>query len=261
MARKNHRLDLVYILVNSRDHYVLSSGIGFQEFVDCLNEPLNNLLLLKHRYENAEFHYLTQMNYVSKENVDDLLKSDTHNNGHFCWVDFDDVFSLDTLEGQELAELLYLGHIKKHLTLPFYQELNNQFAYLTEQDGLLNRTYYKNWNDFYAVLGGVLVKKLSDVRSERSWFNFQKRKSYPRVPKTILHQLSMVLTEGVAFSFNHAKIERSSVEIPFWLVGDFYDMDDMTESFLQEVEKSPTGRLVFDKKQKDWTAILSNTME
>lgn len=261
MARNNHLHNFVYIVVNSRDRYVLSSGYDFADFTYCLQEPLNNLLLLKHQYQNPAFHYVTQMDYIPKESVNDLLQSETYKTGHFCWVDFEDIFNLDTLEGQELAELLFLGHTKRHLTPPFYQELNNQFAYLTEQDGVLNRTYYKNWNDFYTILGGVLVKKLAEVRSERSWLPFQKKKSYPRVPATILHQLSTVLTEGVVFSFSMAKIERSTAEIPFWVVGDFYDIDDMVETFQQEVEKPATGRLVFDKKQREWNAILTNSFE
>ena len=261
MARNHHLNNLVYIVVNSRDRYVLSSGYHFADFVHCLQEPLNNLLLLKHQYKNPAFHYVTQMDYVPKEQLNDLLQSEAYKSGHFCWVDFEDIFNLDTIEGQELAELLYLGHIKRHLTPPFYQELNNNFAYLTEQDGVLNRTYYKNWNDFYAVLGGVLVKKLAAVRTERSWLPFQKKKSYPRVPETILHQLSTVLTEGVVFSFTEAKIERNAAEIPFWVIGDFDEVDDMVESFYKEAKKSATGRLVFDKRQKEWTAVLTNSLE
>ncbi len=261
MARNNHLHNFVYIVVNSRDRYVLSSGYDFADFTHCLQEPLNNLLLLKHHYQNPAFHYVTQMDYIPKESVNDLLQSETYKTGHFCWVDFEDIFNLDTLEGQELAELLFLGHTKRHLTPPFYQELNNQFAYLTDQDGVLNRTYYKNWNDFYTILGGVLVKKLAEVRPERSWLPFQKKKSYPRVPATILHQLSTVLTEGVVFSFSMAKIERSTAEIPFWVVGDFYDIDDVVETFQQEVAKQATGRLVFDKKQREWNAILTNSFE
>ena len=58
-----------------------------------------------------------------------------------------------------------------------------------------------------------------------------------------------------------AKIERSTAEIPFWVVGDFYDIDDMVETFQQEVAKPATGRLVFDKKQREWNAILTNSFE
>lgn len=257
VARNDDFKDLIYILVNTRDHYVISNGITFQEFTKSLQEPLANLLLLKHHYEETEFHLHTQLDYILKEQVDSFIKKGVHRSGEFCWVDFEDAFSLDTIEGKELAELLYLGHMKKHLSLPFFQKLNNRFAYLTEDDGWYNKIYFRYWNDFYDSLGGILAAKLGDVKLDRSFIGFRKKKSFPHVNRNVLHQLNSMLTEGLVFSFYHFNQARGQIEIPFWVVGDFSDMDEMVDAFLETAEKEAHGYLIFDRKVKEWQLIFN----
>ncbi|MCM3478772.1 hypothetical protein [Caldibacillus thermoamylovorans] len=258
MARNGDFKDLIYILVNTRDHYVISNGITFPGFIQSLKKPLANLLLLKHKYDDTEFHLDTQLDYILKDQVEQLIRKGVHKFGEFCWVDFDDVFSLDTIEGEELAELLYLGHMKKHLSLPFFQKLNNRFAYLTEDDGWLNKTYYRYWTDFYDCLGGILASRLSEAKYDKSIIGFRKKKVYPPIERNVLHQLNSVLTEGLVFSFQHFSQERGQIEIPFWVVGDYYDMDEMMEKYLAvSTAVAPHGSIVFDRKQKEWQVNLN----
>ena len=44
-----------------------------------------------------------------------------HGYGDFCWIDFEEEEALNELPSQAIAELLYLGHLKEHLKLPFYK--------------------------------------------------------------------------------------------------------------------------------------------
>ena len=118
------------------------------------------------------------MGYITQDQLGRLAKDGVQKYREFCWVDFEDVFSLDTIEGRELAELLYLGHMKRHLSLPFFQNLNNRFAYLTEDDGWYNKIYYRNWSDFYNSLGGIFASKLNDIRLDKSFVRFRKRKTF-----------------------------------------------------------------------------------
>lgn len=253
VTRNDDFRDIIYILVNTRDHYIISNGITFQEFNQSLTKPLANLLLLKHKYQETEFHLETQLDYILKDQVEQMIRKGVHKFGEFCWVDFEDVFSLDTIEGEELAELLYLGHMKKHLSLPFFQKLNNRFAYLTAEDGWFNKIYFRYWTDFYESLGGILSAKLSDVKLDKSIIGFRKKKIFPPVDRNVLHQLNAVLTEGLVFSFYHFNQARSQIEIPFWVVGDYYDMDEMMEKFLSVSSKEePYGYIIFDRKQKEW---------
>lgn len=256
LVRNDDAKSILYILVNTRDHNVISYGMTFREFVHSLQKPLTNLLLLNSRIEDSEFHFHTRLNYVLNEQLPQLLKKDLHKDGSFCWIDFEDVFSLDTIEGQELAELLYLGHMNKHLSPPFFQNLNNRFAYLSENDGRLNKIYYRHWSDFYETLGGLLALKLSDVRIEKTFMSFRKKKIFPPVSSRVLHQLNVLLTEGIIFSFSHFSQSRTDLKIPFWVIGDYSDMDEMMDAFREASTSEPKGYLIMDKKQKEWSLSL-----
>ncbi len=250
VARYDERKGLIYILVNTREHYVLSSGFHFGEFVRSLKKPLTNLLLLKHKYGDSQYHHKTRLEYVLKNQVKVLTKRDLHKSEEFCWIDFDDVYNLDTIEPEELAQLLYLGHMKEHLTPPFFQNINNRFVYLTECDGLLNKVYYRYWSDFYDVLGGILTLKVNEMKFD-SLIGFRKKRVLVPVERKILHHLNSALTEGIVFSLHHSHT-RGDIRIPFRVVGDFNDMDEMLEQYKSKSKQRPDGEIVFDRKKKEW---------
>lgn len=83
-----------------------------------MRNPLTNLLLLKHQFEDSDYHYSTHMDYLEEEQVSLLVDEEVSDYGDFCWIDVDDVSSLDLLEPQDVASLLYLGHMKKPLHSP-----------------------------------------------------------------------------------------------------------------------------------------------
>lgn len=248
--------NVIYILVNTREQNVIAHGITFDQFIQSLPTPLTNLLLLKQQRYNGEYHFHTKLSFVLNEQLENLIKNGSYKSSEFCWVDFEDVFSLDTIEGQELAELLYLGHMKKHLSLPFFQKLNNRFAYLTDVDGWLNKIYFRYWSDFYSTLGGVLGNKFNSIKLEKSLINFRKRKDYPPVDQKVLYQLNTLFTEGIVFSFHHITQNRTQTILPFWVVGDYYDMDEMNEQFLEVSKENADGHIIFDKKQKEWAITI-----
>src|SRR5699024_6941087 len=117
-------------------------GIEFKEFIEVNKDYIPNLLLLKHQFDQAHFNLRTGLEYVDQERLAKLQTEDVYSYGDFCWLDFEEDINLEQLEGQEIAELLYMGHFKDHLHLPFYEKLNNQFVYLAHDDGWYNKVYY-----------------------------------------------------------------------------------------------------------------------
>ncbi|WAA12552.1 hypothetical protein [Fervidibacillus halotolerans] len=251
MAKSDSNSTIIYLLVNRHERYVVSHGISFQDFIWNLNTPPLHILLLSNRFNESEYHLHTQLDYVSSEQLPNLLKKEISALGDFCWVDFEDVFDLDELDGQELAELLYLGHMKRHLVPPFYQKLNNRFAYLTNNDGWMNKIYFRNWNDFYNCLGRFIPYKMKDVKWDGLFSPFRKKKEYPVVEKVILQQLNTLMTEGFVISFQSVSQSRNQLALPFFTVGDFYDMEEMLESYRSQ--SKPKGYFLYDKKAKMWS--------
>jgi hypothetical protein len=252
---KHESSDILYMHLQASERFVITSGMSFWEFAASLEKPLNHILLLKHDYEDTEFNLNLSLEYVEKERVAKLVKTDVRPFGNFCWVDFEEESGLDELEGMELAELLYLGHMKHHLRQPFYSKLHNQFVYLAHDDDWFSKIYYRSLATYYNMLGNLLSIKFEEVKMDRKWFSLKKKKGLPVVPANILANLSTMLSEGLVFSFKNAVQTRTKIEIPVWVVGDFTNMDDMLDSYYEVRTQKPDAYIIFLPKIGVWSII------
>lgn len=254
MKKRNLEIrDLVYVHLNESSQYVLTYGIEFSEFVQSLPRSLNQLLLLKHRFDGGDFNRHTMLDYVTEDKIEKLAAENVYGNHDFCWVDFEEIDGVDELSGQEIAELLYLGHIKQHLRPPFYNRLGNRYVYLAHDDGWFNKTYYRNLNDFYRMLGNAITIKLAELKLEKILFGLRKKRSYPSISIDILLSLTNFMREGAVFSLQSAEHNRNRIEIPIWVIGDFDRMDDIFDEFERMKKEVCDAKLVFDKKTREWS--------
>ncbi|MDR7002004.1 hypothetical protein [Neobacillus niacini] len=252
--KKHHQdiRDLIYVHLNQSDQYVMSYGIEFDEFAAAFSDSLNHLLLLKHRFDDTEFNRHALLEYCPEDRVKKLAGEDVYGYGDFCWIDFIEEEVLNELTGQEMAELLYLGHLKQHLKLPFYNKLGNRFVYLAHDDGWFNKIYYRSFKDFFHLLSEAISGKVSKLKLEKSLLGLRKKRSYPPVNKEILLSLTPFMKEGICISMKNADQQRTKIEIPIWVIGDFANMDDMYEEY-EMISKEPShAKIVFDKKTKEW---------
>lgn len=255
MALKKHHQDirdLVYVHLNQNDQYVLSYGIEFNEFAAAFSGSLNHLLLLKHRFEDGDINMHTLLEYCPEERINKLADDDIYGYGDFCWIDFVEEEGLNELTGQEIAELLYLGHQKQHLKLPFYNKLGNRFVYLAHDDGFFNKTYYRSFKDFFHLLSHALSIKLGELKLEKSLLGIRKKRNYPPINKEILLSLTPFIKEGICISLRDIDHQRNRLEIPIWVIGDFASMDDMYEEYEQILGENCHAKIIFDKKTKEW---------
>ena len=244
--------DLIYVHLNQADQYVLSYGIVFDEFASAFSGSLNHLLLLKHRFDDSDFNMHTQLQYCPEERVAKLAEEDVYRYGNFCWIDFVEEEGLNELSAHEISELLYLGHLKQHLKLPFYNKLGNRFVYLAQEDGWFNKTYYRSFKDFFHVLSESISSKLAELKRDKSLLGIRKKRLYPPVNKEILLSLTPFIKEGICISLRDADLQRTRVEIPIWVTGDFANMDEMYEEYEQISSKPCHAKLIFDRKTKEW---------
>ncbi|RFU60659.1 hypothetical protein [Peribacillus glennii] len=255
---KNEAKNILYIHLHDSERFVVSSGMNFREFAYSLQLPLSNLLLLKHKFEDAEFNMNTLLEYVNQENVVKLLRENVHDYGDFCWIDFEEESGMDELDGNELAELLYLGHCKNHLRPPFYRKLNNEFVYLAQDDSWFNKIYYRSLSNYFKLMGQLVPLKIGSLRAERTWLGIRKRSEYPPIPAEIFQRLGRLMAEGMVFSFHEVHQSRNRLEIPAWIVGDYLNMDDMAEGYNQIKHEKPHALIVFHRKTKEWSLTIGN---
>ena len=252
----NETKDLIYIHLHASERFVVSCGISFAEFYTAQSKPLQHLLLLKHRYKDADFNMNTLLEYVNKEDIPKFVKKELDLSGDFCWIDFEDESGLNAMNGQELAELLYLGHCKHHLRQPFYRMLKNDFVYLSHDDYWFNKTYYRKLDYFFDVLGTIVSNKLHSLKAEKNWFNIRKKNEYEVIPNSILIKLSSLMAEGLVFSFEKLSKTRQRMEIPMWVIGDYVNMDEVAEDYIEKRQSEPDAVLVYTKKTKEWSLEL-----
>ncbi|WP_050613764.1 hypothetical protein [Bacillus testis] len=248
--------ELVYIHLHASERFVISSGITFEDFYLSLEKPLQNILLLKHHYKDAQYNMDTMLEYVYQEDVGDLVKHHGDESGDFCWIDFEEESALSELEGQQLAELLYLGHCKQHLRPPFYRLLNNNFVYLSNDDGLWNKVYYRSLYDFYFMVGRLIPEKIATLKVEKTWLGLRKKADYPPVSIDILERLSSLMAEGLMISFERISQTRNRLEIPLWLIGDCSDMEEAEDIYKEQRVVEPDAKIIFAKKTREWALVL-----
>ncbi|MDP4171874.1 MAG: hypothetical protein Q8906_14780, partial [Bacillota bacterium] len=257
MKKHNQEVrDLIYVHLNQAEQYVLSYGIEFEEFATAFSNSLNHLLLLKHRFDDGDFNMHTLLDFVPSERIAKLVKDDVYGYGNFCWIDFVAEEDLNELTGQEIAELLYLGHIKQHLKLPFYNKLGNRFVYLAHDDGWFNKIYYRSFKDFFELVSTAISGKLGQLKMEKTLLGIKKKRTYPDVNKELLLSLTPFMKEGICISIRDAIHQRGRVEIPIWVIGDFANMDDMYEEYEQINKEECHAKIIFDKKTKEWKLVV-----
>jgi hypothetical protein len=247
---------LIYVHKNVEQQFVMSYGIGFKEFAHYIPEPLQNMLLIKHQFDYGAFNMHTNLEYVEENELKKIVEDNVYGYGDFCWIDFQEEVGVNELNGQEIAELLYLGHLKQHLCSPFYSKLNNRFVYLSHDDGWFNKIYYRDFNDFYHMLGSTVSSKLSAVKGEKTLLGIKKRKEYPPIPKDVIYSFREKMKEGMVIAVEQAIQSRGKIEIPIWVIGDYFNMDEMYEDYVQMKKMPANGLIVYDRKSKEWNAIV-----
>ncbi|PLT27975.1 hypothetical protein [Peribacillus deserti] len=247
--------DILYLHLQASERFVISYGMDFREFAGSLNQGLRNILLIEHKYEDGEYNLNTLMDYVLQEDLPNLLKQNVSEYIDFCWTDFAEESALNELNGQEIAELLYLGHCKGHLKPPFYRQLQNHYVYLAHDDGWFNKVYYRSMDTFFEMLGNLIPGKLDLLKREKSWLGGLRRKAeYGVIPPAGLKELTPLLTEGAAISFRNMRLSRTKIEIPIWILGDYVNMDDMLDEYSNIVRsEQPAAHFVFNRKTREWT--------
>ncbi len=133
----------LFVHMNEIDQFVIFSGLTLKQFVLAFN-PMANLLLLKHSYEDSSFNMHTQFDFVSKEDVQNFVKRVSDSHDDLCWLDFQDEKGLNQLTPMEQANLLYLGHKKEPIGTPFSEKLKNRFVYHSSDREKYIKIYFRH---------------------------------------------------------------------------------------------------------------------
>ena len=149
----------IYVKLSPENNEVLLSGIRFVDFIDCTPIPFENIMLLKADYIGERHCH----NFSLLEGVEDITNfaiEGAYCYGDLCLVDYADGTSICQLPEEHIAELLYLAHMHKPLKSPFFESLQNNYAFLSHDDGWYCKLYCKQWHIPISMLCTKLTRSI-----------------------------------------------------------------------------------------------------
>lgn len=211
MARKLKNADdfihHLYVHMNDVDHFVIYSGLSLKQFFSSA-EPIKNVLLLKHNYEDGAFNMHTHFDFVGVEDMPSFLKKLPDMKGDFCWVDFSTEKNVNQLSPSEQAELLYFGHKREPLVLPFLSKLQNRYAFFASTSDQMTKVYYRFLADNETLISNVFNKMIQEKEGSGSFWRRKSKQNIPMIDPMVLRACRPYIKEGALLSLY--KMEKSA---------------------------------------------------
>lgn len=227
----------MYIKISPEEKEIIYTGIEFAEFIKYLSKPIKNLLLLKGDYfgnrREANFELLEGQEIVKK-----LANEDVHNFGDFCFVDYGSAEKVNGISAEQIAELLYLGHMFKPLRSPFFELLNNNFAYLTHDDGWYCKLYCQNLCDFITVICNKITAHAS-------------LKSICEPSSSMKESILHLATNGLFIDLEESSCNSGGLEAKIYIIGSYSDMDTVLNNY-QKLKESATQIHSLNCNKTEW---------
>jgi len=227
-SAETNKVIRVYLKTNPEQHEAVLSGIRFVEFIECVPK-IENIMLLKggflakknwQKFELVEGH----------DQLSQLMLEDVCNYGDFCFVDYANATSIEQIDDEQIAELLYLSHMFKPLKSPFFESLQNKYAYLAHDDGFYCKLYCKQQQ----LLVSIVVKKL-----ERSVRVALGDNASP-LPESLSEEIFKYSQEGILAELDLSTIKKGIIKkndtaerllLKLYTVGEYNDMDLLFNNF------------------------------
>jgi len=146
---------ILYVKMYPENNQIIYSGIIFAEFVEFLPKGIENLIIISGDCSTAVLGTRDERCFTlleGREQLQRLAMEDIYSFGDFCFVDYASPDDLCTLSEGQITELLYMGHMYKPLENPFFDQIQNRFAYISHDDGFFCKLYCREFNDFFSIL-------------------------------------------------------------------------------------------------------------
>lgn len=217
MARKMKTADdfmyHLYVHMNDVDQFVIYSGISFKQFFSTV-EPMKNVLLLKHDYEDGSFNMHTQFDFIGSEDMQPYLKKLPDMQGDLCWVDFSSEENVNQLSPMEQAELLYFSHKREPLGLPFFNKLQNRYAYYSSKTDKMTKVYFRFLGDSEQLTTNLFNKMIKEKERNVGIWRRKTKQAVPTIDPIVLRSCRQYVKEGALLSlFKMGKSVQYGIEI------------------------------------------------
>lgn len=211
---------VIYINANAEKQEYIYTGIKFKEFIECLQNPLENIILLKANYMGNNFQKNFEL-VEGYEYINELANENIYSWGDFCFVDYSQKGNVNDMTDKEISELLYLSHMHYPLDTPFFKSLGNNFIYLSHDDGFYCKLYCKNREYFSNIFANKILKCTEDKFSC----------SMEDIDTRIKDLLLDMAEGGMLIDINELKNCDNKKTLSIYIIGKYFDMDEIFNNY------------------------------
>jgi len=219
----NDKATKIYIKTSDENHETIFSGIKFNDFIECTPTPVKNILLLKSGYFGEKRKYNFEL-LEGQGDVKKLMSENIYHYGDFCFVDYSNPDSVREQTREQIAELLYLAHMNEPLKSPFWETLQNNFAYLSHDDGWYCKLYCRNQQDSASILINKLQNVIQKALCENTFF----------LPNDLIEKTKEVSKRGLLVKLDTSVQREKAAVVKLYEVGEYHNIDDLFNSIEQE---------------------------
>jgi hypothetical protein len=239
------RNDSIYIKTDGACNLVHTSGVVFRDFFRGVGLGDRGFLILAGFPSECHFSMDLLLEYVSKDQTEALAAENVYNYGDFCWVDFEKEEQLSSVTKEELAEMLYMSHMKKPLHSFKIGSLNNRFAYLCHDDGWWNNVYMEDISEYKSVLKYILMKELKG-----------RKRAINEPDSELMDTIFEMCSEGLVIDFE----KKTGDGVNLFCVGDISTMDEL-ENRIDRYRNKNCQSILYNSRRKTWELFGSGKGE
>lgn len=244
------RNSLIYVHYEPLAHLFLTAGVSASDVLSAKPTQWRHLLLLPPVNDQQLIEPHTGFNLVNgQDDIAAFLRSKDARDR--SWLDFQHASYLDELTPTEIAELLYLGHMKTHIQPPFYYKLQNTLVYLPLKNEMVTM-YFRQMTFFVRTLSAAIVRHLRLAANDQPFWLRLRQQHFAGVPTGRLSQLYPLLEDGLYLDFSSGIFSRDKVVIPLLEV----DQRFLPEGQYAADNATVHGQLVLHRATNRWELLL-----
>ena len=231
----------IYVKAFPENNELIYTGIEFAEFMRFLTQPIENIMIITGGCVcigiDTRFERKLEL-FEGPALVEKLTQENVHSFGNFCFVDYVSPDKTSQISEQQIAELLYMGFMFQPLHSPFFEPLQNRFAYLAHDDGWFCRLYCRSLCDFMTVL----CKKIISPKPVQN---------IAEPTEQIKESMLELATDGLLIDLGELSCKSHSAEVKLYTVGEYSDMDEILNYF-QNIKDSASRTYTLSCNKNGW---------
>ena len=199
---------LIYVKTNPIEYEYICMGISVCDIWKAVKTINSDIILIKS--DDLGDECINNFEIIYEDNIDDFLSR--YRLGDLCFMDCDNKEKMRELNDNEIAEMVFIGHMQRPLNSPFMKKIGNRIVYAGHDNDYLCKLYCADKSDFYDILNTKIQSYI-----------FRKYKINVNIGYSFMEEC----VNGVLIDLDDICVYNESVTMPYYIIGFFANMDEI----------------------------------